>query len=152
MTFFAATLVFALDRLTKIVVVNTLASGQSVKIVPGVLNLTLVFNNGTAFSLLKGQNTALSAVSALVIAFIVIYTITHRDLSIIVSSAVGLILGGALGNLLDRLKFGSVIDFIDLRVWPVFNIADSSITIGMVLLAWAILKNNYKSAPKTAKQ
>jgi signal peptidase II len=134
MIFLIASLVFVLDRLTKIAVVKAMAYGQSIKILPNIFHLTFIFNNGTAFGLLKGQNTSLAVFSALAAIFIIVYGVTQKGLSLWFSLALGLILGGALGNLFDRIRFGHVIDFLDFRVWPVFNVADSAITIGMAIL------------------
>ena len=129
-----ASLVFILDRITKIIAVRTMSYGQSINVLPNIFHITLVSNNGTAFGLMKGQNVILAVVAAVAVVLIVIYAVTHKGLGFAVSLALGLILGGALGNLLDRIKFGYVIDFFDFRIWPVFNIADSAITVGMIIL------------------
>ena len=134
MTFLIATLVFVLDRVTKIAVVSNMSYGQSIKILPDIFHFTFVLNNGTAFGLFKGANAALAALSILAIALIIFYVLKTRMMSLANSLALGLILGGAVGNLFDRMKFGRVIDFIDFRVWPVFNIADSAITTGVLIL------------------
>ena len=145
MTFLTAALVFLLDRITKIAAASGISHGQSIKVLPNILHFTLVFNNGTAFGLLKGQNSVLAIFSVLAIVFIVIYVITHKALTSPLSFALGLILGGALGNLFDRVKFNCVIDFIDFRIWPVFNVADSAITVGMIFLGWCILRQKHAS-------
>lgn len=134
MIFLLASIVFILDRITKIIAVSTMSYGQSVNVLPNIFNITLVLNNGTAFGLMKGQNAILAVFTAVAVVLIVIYVVTHKGLGLAVSLALGLILGGALGNLLDRIKFGYVVDFLDFRVWPVFNIADSAITVGMLIL------------------
>ena len=134
MTFLTASLVFVLDRLTKIMVVNNIAYGQSIKILPKIFHLTLVLNNGTAFGLFKGQNILFAVFSLLAIILISGYVMTHKNTGFAASAALGLILGGALGNLVDRIKFGHVIDFLDFRIWPVFNIADSALTVGTFVL------------------
>ena len=143
MTFLAALFVFVLDRLTKIAVAKNMSYGQSIHILPKIFNFTYVTNDGTAFSLFKGQNAILAAISVLAIIVIVFYVVTHKNSGPILSLALGLILGGALGNLVDRIKFGHVIDFLDFRVWPVFNIADSSLTIGISMLVITLLCTRY---------
>ena len=148
MTFFVASLVFILDRITKMAVTSTMSYGQSIKILPKIFHVTFVLNNGTAFGLFKGANVALAILSALVIMLIVFYVLKNRVPGFANSLTLGLILGGALGNLFDRVRFGCIIDFIDFRVWPVFNIADSAITIGMTVLAWNILRQNFKLSGK----
>ena len=148
MTFLIALLVFILDRVTKVVVVSNMSYGQSIHILPNIFHFTFVLNNGTAFGLFKGANSALAVLSVLVITLIIFYVLKNKALSFTSSLALGLILGGAIGNLFDRMRFGYVIDFIDFRIWPVFNIADSAITIGTCFLAWNILKQSFKAAGK----
>lgn len=140
MTLLVASFVFLLDRFTKIAAVSNLSYGQSIKILPNLFNFTLILNNGTAFGLLRGQNAALALLSVLAITLIIFYILKNKSLDPVVSLALGLILGGALGNLFDRVRFGYVIDFLDFRIWPVFNIADSAITIGMAILILKILR------------
>ncbi|MDD5436393.1 MAG: signal peptidase II [Candidatus Omnitrophica bacterium] len=142
MIFLAALLVFVLDRLTKIAAMSNMSYGQSIEVLPKVFHITFIRNDGTAFGLLKGQNTFLALLSVIAIIGILIYAVTHKRIGRGISVALGLVLGGALGNLFDRIRFGCVIDFFDFRVWPVFNVADSAITIGVILLSWHILTNN----------
>jgi len=97
-----------------------------------------VHNRGAAFGILKNQLFVFVIISLLAIALI-LYHLKDRKKSRLSSISLSLILGGAVGNLIDRLRFGFVIDFLDFRVWPVFNIADSAITIGVVLLSWELL-------------
>jgi signal peptidase II len=129
-----ATIIFVLDRLTKIAAADNIAYGTSIKVLPGIFHLTFILNNGTAFGLMKGQNTLFAILSVVAMILILAYIRRNRDLGLTVSLALGLILGGAAGNLFDRIKFGHVIDFLDFRVWPVFNVADSAITIGVSIL------------------
>ncbi len=143
MIFLVASVVFVIDRITKIVAVSAMSYGQSIEVLPNIFQLTLVFNNGTAFGLLKGQNTILAIITAIAVVLLVAYAVTHKNHSLAVSAAIGFILGGALGNLLDRIKFGYIIDFLDFRVWPVFNIADSAITAGMAILIIILCIRSY---------
>lgn len=137
--FLAAGLVFALDRLTKYFIIKSLAPGQSIKIIPGVFHITPVFNNGAAFGVL--QNCALFFIifSFAAIALMLLVIFKAQRLDTLLAAALALILGGAAGNLVDRLKFGHVIDFLDFRIWPVFNIADSCISIGIALIAFSFI-------------
>lgn len=134
--------VFAVDRITKIAATAALASGQSVPVAPNIFHLTIVRNTGAAFGLMKDQRLFFIFISILAIVFSIQYIWKNRDAGFIALLAFGLITGGALGNLLDRIKYGYVIDFLDFRIWPVFNIADSAISIGVVLLSWLILTKN----------
>lgn len=111
----------------------------SIPLIPGLLQLTYVNNTGAAFGLLRGHSSLFIVLAVAIAAWLVteLAQRTHPPASRL---ALGLILGGAVGNLIDRLRVGFVIDFIDLRVWPVFNLADSAITIGVMLLMWAALR------------
>jgi len=139
MPFFVAAIVFSLDRFTKIAALRALDLGQSIIAIPGALRITLVLNDGAAFGLFKGKSVFFVFISLAVIIAIVAYLIKSRPMDRTVSIGLGLILGGALGNLADRIVIGRVIDFIDLGIWPVFNIADSCITIGAVVLVFSML-------------
>lgn len=129
-----ALLVIIIDRFAKFLVFNNLLEGQSIGVVPKIFNITLVLNTGAAFGLFKERNQFFIVSSFIVITLIFLYVFFDKERDIFKLSALGLILGGAIGNLIDRLLFGYIIDFLDFRVWPVFNIADSAITVGSVLL------------------
>lgn len=133
-------LVVILDRLTKYIFCRCLSEGESVKIVPGAFHLTLVLNSGAAFGLFQGRSIIFMIASALIIILICVYVWLNKCKDLPVLTALGLILGGASGNLVDRAAFGYVIDFLDFRFWPVFNIADSAITAGAALLTIVILR------------
>lgn len=140
MTLVYALTVAVLDRLTKIIVYKEIAPGQSIAVFPDIFHITLVRNFGSAFGLFKNYGHIFTAVSILAIFFIAAYIARHKRIDKFLSLALGLILGGAAGNLIDRAFFGYVIDFLDFRIWPVFNIADSSITVGAFILALYILR------------
>lgn len=141
MIFFIALIIVFLDQLTKFFVTRNLSLYKSVPVIKGVFHLTLVHNWGAAFGILKGQ--VILFIFTAVIAIILIYTSlknrAHKKFSVYTFS-LSLILSGAAGNLIDRILFGYVIDFLDFRIWPVFNVADSAITIGAILLGWSILR------------
>jgi signal peptidase II len=130
--------VFAADGITKSLACSNLAAGQSIKIIPGIFHITLVLNKGAAFGLFRGQRLFFIALSVIVISFLLIHIFRKRPDGVAVSAALGLITGGALGNLADRIRLGYVIDFLDFRIWPVFNIADSAITVGTIILILAL--------------
>lgn len=127
-------LILAADQLTKALVVQHLALHDSLPVLPPALYLTYVHNTGAAFGLLKGQQRFFIAVSLVVIAWMAWELAGRPRRPLMVRWGCALVLGGAIGNLSDRLRLGVVIDFIDLRVWPVFNVGDSAITIGVALL------------------
>lgn len=135
-------LTLSLDQLTKLAATSNLSQGQSLPVVKGIIHFTLVHNRGAAFGILKGQ-TAFFIFSAL-LAVILIYQGlkgAKPQGQALYKISLGLILAGAVGNLIDRLRFGYVIDFLDFRIWPVFNLADSAITVGAILLGYSILRS-----------
>jgi signal peptidase II len=129
-----------LDRLSKGWVEGALAGRPPVRLIPGVLSLTYTTNSGGAFGL--GRSAPWLFVGATVAVGVAIVMASFRPMRRSVAVALGLILGGALGNLADRALNGpglrgGVTDFIDLQVWPVFNLADTAIVVGAVVLAVA---------------
>jgi signal peptidase II len=137
--FVTACLAYGLDRVTKILAARSLP-GDPIDLIPGVLTLRFTTNSGGAFSI--GQRAPWFFVGVSAVVAVVILGTAFRHTSRVVGVSLGLVLGGALGNLTDRLirapgLRGRVVDFIDLHVWPVFNLADSAIVIGAILLAWA---------------
>jgi signal peptidase II len=131
---------YALDRITKAWVESSLADRPPMEVIPGVLHLTYTTNSGGAFGL--GQSASWLFAGATIVVVGIIVVVSTRLTGGLGAVSLGLVLGGALGNLTDRAirgpgLSGRVIDFIDVRVWPVFNIADSAVLIGAVLLAVA---------------
>ena len=131
--------VVIVDRLTKYISFRNLSEGESVRVIPGLFHITLVLNSGAAFGLFKGRSVFFTVLTTLVIVLICFYIIRARCKDLLTLTALGLTLGGAAGNLIDRVLFGYVIDFLDFRIWPVFNIADASITIGAFILIIRLL-------------
>lgn len=123
------------DQASKFVVQNEMVLHESVPVIPGFFHITYILNRGAAFGILENQRWFFLAIAMFLF---LLYGIFHKHLpsSGIVHSGVGLLLGGALGNALDRVCTGAVVDFLDFRIWPVFNIADMSIVIGVCLLLW----------------
>jgi signal peptidase II len=140
MIFIIVTSVIIFDQITKFLAVKFLQLNIPFPLIKNFLNLTLVHNRGAAFGLLQNQLLLFVLVSLLAIGLI-FYNLKHKANSIILKITLSLILGGAIGNLIDRLRFGFVIDFLDLRVWPVFNLADSVITLAALVLSWELLFN-----------
>jgi len=131
----------ALDQLVKWVVLGYFSGRGPVEPVTGFFNLVLACNKGAAFSFLAdapGWQTPLFAVFALVASVVVGVLIVRNPGKRLFCGALALVLGGALGNLIDRLRIGCVVDFLDFHAmgwhWPAFNVADSAITVGAVLL------------------
>lgn len=123
-----------LDQITKLFVLASLSPGQSVPVIPGLLYLTLVKNTGTAFGLLSGSSYLLSALAGIFLIGIGYLFWRAEKSSIVNRVACALLAGGAVANLIDRVRLGYVIDFLDIRVWPVFNLADVALCTGALLL------------------
>ena len=127
-------LTLAADQATKSLLVSSFAPGHSLPLLPPVLRLTYVQNTGAAFGLLKGQQALFVLCSLLVIGWIIRAFVSRTAVPSVTEWGYALMLGGAVGNLIDRARLGYVIDFLDFRVWPVFNVGDSAITIGVTLV------------------
>ena len=140
MIFVIVSSVIFLDQLTKLFVTKLLQLNTPVVLIKNFLYITLVHNRGAAFGMLKNQLLLFVLLSFFTILFI-FYHLKSKKNSIILKISLSLVLAGAVGNLIDRLRFGFVIDFLDLRFWPVFNLADSALTIGALLLSWELLFN-----------
>ena len=146
--FTVAGVVVVLDQFTKLVALEWLVPGAPVRVIDGCLALTLVMNPGLAFGLLGGIPAGWRWVVALLslVALVVLARVAVRVLprgGFIDHGTVGLIFGGAVGNLIDRARFGAVVDFVDVYYrgwhWPAFNTADSAISVGVALLALRLL-------------
>jgi len=135
-----AGLVFLLDQFTKALALHFLIPGASQPVLPSVFHLTLVKNQGIAFGLFQGFDSLLLwaiAASIGILTFLGFRTDPARRTN---TWGIGFILGGALGNWVDRIRVGAVIDFLDFRIWPVFNFADTAITVGVGLFLLELLK------------
>ena len=129
--------VLALDQLTKRLVAHSIAPGERIAVLPGV-QLVHTRNHGVAFGLEAGRQTLVAILVGLALLGLLVYFATHSSRPLI-WLATGLLLGGAFGNLIDRIRTGAVVDFIQLPLgWPPFNLADASIVLGVVLLLVAI--------------
>ena len=125
--------VVLIDRLTKNFFAGFLGLNESIAVIPHVIHFSLVHNTGIAFGFFKDCGAVFIIIPVILTGLLIynVYYYRHSpQLSRIYIVAFSLILGGAIGNLIDRITLGYVIDFIDFRVWPVFNVADSAITIG----------------------
>ena len=132
--------IILLDQLTKFLVRSSLGLGQSKTLIPKVLELAYVQNTGIAFGMLKNLQWVMIIVNVLIICVIIFYLRYVRQKKVALS--LGMILGGAFGNLIDRVVYGTITDFIKVSIWPVFNIADACITIGAIMLAIYFLKKD----------
>lgn len=136
--------VVILDQFSKYIVVENMALGESIPIIEEVFHLTYILNPGAAFGMFAHNRLFFIAIAVIVIGIIIW---ARREILASpweVKAGCGLFLGGAIGNLIDRARQGLVIDFFDFRIWPVFNIADIAICIGVGLIIWNLLKTELK--------
>jgi len=126
--------VFILDRVTKGLVAERMAIDQSIVLIPHVLDLTYILNSGAAFGVLAHRDMLFIVVAFILLLGVLWVTFVRAAMERRMIWGLGLLAGGAMGNLWDRMVAGQVIDFIHFRYWPVFNFADASIVIGMGLV------------------
>jgi len=133
--------VVAADQVTKYITIHYLKPLGSVTVLEGIFNFTYVENRGAAFGILQNQRWFLIVLPLLIIAAIIVYLIAHRKEGLLARICLSVILGGAIGNLIDRIVYGFVVDmlqaaFID---FPVFNVADTAVVCGTIVLAFQLL-------------
>jgi signal peptidase II len=155
----AAVVILVLDQITKLIALERLATGVPVTVVDGLFSLTLVMNPGLAFGLLSTTPSAWRWIVAL-LSMAALGVLGVMGVRLLASGgwptqlALGLVFGGAIGNLIDRARFGAVVDFLDFYWreyhWPAFNVADSAITVGVALLAVRLLITPPASRETTA--
>lgn len=136
--------VVILDQFSKYIVVENMALGESIPIIEEVFHLTYILNPGAAFGMFAHNRLFFIAIAVIVIGIIIWARREILASPLEVKAGCGLFLGGAIGNLIDRAWQGLVIDFFDFRIWPVFNIADIAICIGVGLIIWNLLKTELK--------
>jgi len=140
-----AIFIAGVDQLTKFFVSRSLGLNETTEVIKGFFHLTLVHNTGAAFGIFKNQTIFFIVVSALAVIFIIAFMRKKSDVVLFRDIGFALILGGAFGNLVDRIRFGYVIDFLDFRIWPVFNVADSAVSAGVFLLILSLLCTRHSS-------
>ena len=133
-----AVLVFLADQFTKYLVREFLLLHESLPR-EGLVRITHTFNTGSIFGLFQGQNTPLILVSFVGVAVLLLLYRSQRYPTGLLRLSLGLQLGGAFGNLVDRVRLGHVTDWVDIGPWPVFNVADASIVTGLVVLGWLFI-------------
>lgn len=145
---FVMALVLLADQLTKSLILDRLGPGgdsTQISVIPRFLRLIYVENTGAAFGIFQGRSPILTILAMGVIVFLIVYFRQSIARSIWLSVALGLQLGGALGNVVDRFRHGFVVDFINVPRWPTFNIADSAITVGVIMLGLYLLTRDTAS-------
>jgi signal peptidase II len=140
--FIVAAIAVVLDQITKALVINAFGpseNGNATTIIPHVLELRHDENTGAAFSLFQGRSTTLLLIGVVVIGVLIYYYRALPQGNPLLRIAVGAVLGGAVGNLIDRVRLGHVTDWVHISHYPTFNLADSCITVGMLTLAVYLL-------------
>ncbi|MGI6207441.1 MAG: signal peptidase II [Anaerolineae bacterium] len=151
-TVLALAIVIILDRLTKMWVVENLPFETPVTVIKGLENiftLTYIHNSGAAFGLLPEAATLFAIVKVVVVIALAVWYDRLPVQHFLVRLSIGMIQGGALGNLVDRLTTGYVVDFLHVHFWPIFNVADSAVSVGVVILAiYLLLEDQPEVAPE----
>ncbi len=141
-------LIVGLDQISKVIISKTLALHHSIPLIPGFFNITYVLNPGGAFGFMANQSSTVRVliflfVSSLAICFILYFYINTPETHTFLSAGFALIFGGAIGNMIDRIRLGKVIDFLDFQIlnthWPAFNVADGAISLGMAIFIFHII-------------
>jgi signal peptidase II len=142
--------ILILDRWTKALVLSKFELGESIRVIDGLFDITYVRNNGIAFGILNSfgspaQTVFLALFSTIAAVAVILYSLRSSAEDRVLQTSLSLILGGAVGNLYDRVMYGYVVDFLELYRgpyrWPTFNVADSAISIGVILLAIQIFRH-----------
>ena len=140
-----ATSVAVTDQLTKILLASAIDSRQiasRVEVVDGWLGLEYTENRGAAFGLFSGLAPIITGVSLAILASLLLYFFRQARTPLWQTIGTGAVAGGALGNLVDRARLGHVIDFVSVGPWPNFNVADSAITVGVLVLVWGMTRQS----------
>lgn len=146
-----STLLMFIDQLIKYFVIHNLELYKSIKLIPNFFYITFVKNDGAAFSILRGNRWLLIAIDIIALMFMIKLIIMDKKITKLDVVSYSLVIGGVLGNLVDRILYGSVIDYLDFYLFgynaPVFNFADSCIVIGAIIIICVLIKegNNYES-------
>ena len=143
-----AIVILIIDQLTKKIITATMNIGDSYEVIPHFLNITSHRNNGAAWGILSGKMGFFYIITLIILAVLIIFYIKETKYNAFMQVTISLLFAGALGNFIDRLFNGEVVDFIDTNIFgydfPIFNIADSSLTIGVIFVIIALVKDATK--------
>lgn len=145
---FITIVILILDQITKFIITKTMQIGDSFEVIPNFLSITSHRNNGAAWGILSGKMGFFYIITLIILAVLIIFYIKETKYNAFMQVAISLLFAGALGNFIDRLFNGEVVDFIDTNIFgydfPIFNIADSSLTIGVIFVIIALVKDATK--------
>ncbi|MDO4935670.1 MAG: signal peptidase II [Phascolarctobacterium sp.] len=131
--------VLAADRVSKLIVTESMQLGESIKFLGDYFHWTFILNEGAAFGMFQGARWIFITLALIIVAMGYYFRKDIVKQDWLTQCGVACFIAGTIGNLIDRALFGAVIDFIDLRVWPIFNVADMGVCLGVALLLWSIL-------------
>lgn len=138
-----------IDQLSKIIILNNLTNNKSIEVIKSFFYLTYTNNKGAAFSILTGRRILLILVALIVIGVLIYYVRKNKIEGKVNKIALSLVIGGSIGNLIDRILRGAVVDFIDVKIFgynfPIFNLADTFIVIGVFLLIIEMFRKEHRN-------
>lgn len=137
--------IILLDQLIKYLVSTNMFLGQSIPVLPQIFHLTYIQNPGAAFGILENQRYLFILIAAVLIIAVIYFYKKIIQLSKLFQVGIALLFGGAIGNMIDRIFIGRVIDYMDFRIWPVFNLADIAIVSGCAIIAFNLLFKTERS-------
>lgn len=145
---FITIVILLLDQITKFIVASSMRVGDSFNVIPNFLNITSHRNNGAAWGILSGKMSFFYIITIIILVVLIIFYIKEAKQHLLMQVAISLLFAGALGNFIDRVLHGEVVDFVDTNIFgynfPIFNVADSSLTIGVLLIVIALLTDMKK--------
>ncbi|GEM00705.1 signal peptidase II [Halolactibacillus halophilus] len=143
MYYVIAVVMIVIDQWTKYLVIENMTIGESIPVIDNVFYLTSHRNPGAAWGILQGQMWFFYIITLIVVGIIIYYIEHYAKTNRLLGISLGLVLGGAIGNLIDRVRFQEVVDFVDVYIfsydYPIFNVADSSLVVGVILIGIATL-------------
>ena len=139
MNYFVIVAIIVLDQISKHMVKSQFMLNESIAVIENIFHLTYVRNFGAAFGILKHQKMFFVLLTTTVLIGIIVFIRKQSNIHSLVKWSLSLVVGGAVGNLIDRVVYGYVIDFFDFPIWPVFNIADMAIVVGAFLLSYYLI-------------
>lgn len=142
---FITIVILILDQITKFIITKTMQIGDSFEVIPNFLIITSHRNNGAAWGILSGKMAFFYIITVIILIILIVFFIREAKHNLLMQIAISLLFAGALGNFIDRVLNGEVVDFVDTYIFsynfPIFNVADSSLTIGVVLVIVALLRD-----------
>ncbi len=145
---FIIIIILVLDQITKFIIASSMKVGDSFEVIPNFLNITSHRNDGAAWGILSGKMSFFFIITIIILVVLIVFYIKEAKNNLLMQIAISLLFAGALGNFIDRVLHGEVVDFVDTYIFgynfPIFNVADSSLTIGVLLIIIALLTDMKK--------